>query len=446
MNACLALLVFVLAASTFMAATAGCEGPRASGERAAPTGAEATGPEPARQQPDSQRGQRPVSSATMTVGRGDTPQPVDSQPVQTPVSSGVAVEASPTPTATPSETPPRTPAAHGAVIIAHETIVTTPIPLVTPSPRAPGSGSAPATDTAYYSLIIESTNPHYGDITISPYSPSNRYPKNAAVTISVAPKPGHEFQGWRGNAAGKVTTITVVMDGDKTIHAGFSRKSFKLTVAPALRGGVISISPNLRSYDYGSTILVDARPQQGYLFKSWTGDASGTQNPMPVVVEQDMNIGAVFEKGVFNLQTKVNPRGFIDSSSPGVPQESGARVTLTARPPDNHRFVSWTGDVSSNSPAITITMDSNKSVTANFVRIYTLSTFVNPPGYGTVTPASGIYDEGEEVTLTASPSGSSIEFVEWAGNVTGSNTTVKITMNSDKSASAYFQPIKYPFQ
>ncbi|MFC2166646.1 SBBP repeat-containing protein [Acidobacteriota bacterium] len=50
-------------------------------------------------------------------------------------------------------------------------------------------------------------------------------------------------------------------------------------------------------------------------------------------------------------------------------------VTITATPETGYVFLNWTGDVSSTNKSITITMDSDKSVTANFLKISPPSNF-----------------------------------------------------------------------
>ena len=74
------------------------------------------------------------------------------------------------------------------------------------------------------------------------------------------------------------------------------------------------------------------------------------------------------------------------------------------------------------------------------VETYTLTTIVSPPGAGSVSPAGGEYESGEQVTLTASPA-SGYTFDYWYGAASGSSNTVTITMNSDKTITAYFEPL-----
>jgi len=71
---------------------------------------------------------------------------------------------------------------------------------------------------------------------------------------------------------------------------------------------------------------------------------------------------------------------------------------------------------------------------------YTLSVSVSPSGAGSVSPSSGEYEEGTQVTLTAVPaSGYTVD--HWGGDASGSSTTITITMDSDKSVIAHFKAV-----
>ena len=53
----------------------------------------------------------------------------------------------------------------------------------------------------------------------------------------------------------------------------------------------------------------------------------------------------------------------------GGEYESGVQVTLTAHPYGAYTFKNWSGSASGNTSIITITMDSDKNITAHFERI-----------------------------------------------------------------------------
>ncbi len=69
---------------------------------------------------------------------------------------------------------------------------------------------------------------------------------------------------------------------------------------------------------------------------------------------------------------------------------------------------------------------------------YTLT--INISGQGTTNPVQGrshIYSDGTQVTVKAIPA-SGWSFDQWRGNASGTNTSVTITMDSNKNITAYF--------
>jgi len=70
---------------------------------------------------------------------------------------------------------------------------------------------------------------------------------------------------------------------------------------------------------------------------------------------------------------------------------------------------------------------------------YHLSTSVSPSGSGSISlnPSNGVYDEGTSVTLTAQAALGYV-FDHWGGGASGTSPIITITMDSDKSVTAYF--------
>ncbi|MGD2085906.1 MAG: PKD domain-containing protein, partial [Candidatus Aminicenantes bacterium] len=146
----------------------------------------------------------------------------------------------------------------------------------------------------------------------------------------------------------------------------------------------------------------------------------------------------------YTLTTNTVGNGSIDLNPAGGTYCEGTVVTVTAIPDTGWQFDGWSGDLSGTTNPETITMDSNKSVTATFsqlpVQQYTLT--VNTVGQGSVTlnPTGGVYDEGTVVTLTAVPD-SGWQFDNWSGDLTGSTNPDTITMDADKTVTANFSEL-----
>jgi len=146
----------------------------------------------------------------------------------------------------------------------------------------------------------------------------------------------------------------------------------------------------------------------------------------------------------------VNPTGggTTTPSVGGSPHNyaDGTVVNLTANAATGYHFVDWSGDASGTSTTTSVTMNSDKTVTANFEEdepiTYNLYMLVNPTGGGTTTPSVGgsphNYADGTVVNLTANAA-TGYHFVDWSGDASGSSTTTSVTMNSDKTVTANFE-------
>lgn len=72
------------------------------------------------------------------------------------------------------------------------------------------------------------------------------------------------------------------------------------------------------------------------------------------------------------------------------------------------------------------------------LQTYTLSISVSPSGAGSVSPSSGQYEPGAQMTLTATPA-SGYTFDYWDGDASGSSAIITIIMDSNKSVIAHFK-------
>jgi hypothetical protein len=88
-------------------------------------------------------------------------------------------------------------------------------------------------------------------------------------------------------------------------------------------------------------------------------------------------------------------------------------------------------------------MAADRTVTANFVRTYTLTTAVGSVGVGTIigvigtVSGAGPYDEGQVATVAATPS-AGVRFAGWSGALTGLANPATVAMTGDKHVTAVF--------
>src|SRR5690554_4054471 len=70
------------------------------------------------------------------------------------------------------------------------------------------------------------------------------------------------------------------------------------SVSPANSGTIL---PNSGSFDKNKQIDLAAIPAQGWEFKEWQGDVTGSENPMQITVDEAKNIMAIFTRKSFYL-------------------------------------------------------------------------------------------------------------------------------------------------
>ncbi|MBT4293442.1 MAG: VCBS repeat-containing protein [Cryomorphaceae bacterium] len=122
-------------------------------------------------------------------------------------------------------------------------------------------------------------------------------------------------------------------------------------------------------------------------------------------------------------------------STTGGSFASGTQVSITATPNSGYSFSGWSNGSTAN--PLNVTLNSNTTVTANFqviVNSYTLT--VSTGDGGSVSSEGGEYEEGTEVTITATPD-EGYEFVGWSDGET--SISREVTISSDTAISASFQ-------
>jgi hypothetical protein len=129
--------------------------------------------------------------------------------------------------------------------------------------------------------------------------------------------------------------------------------------------------------------------------------------------------------------------GSVTKSPDKASYNDGETVTLEAIPNKEYSFTNWSGDLSGSTNPATITINSNKSITANFAaKTYNL-TATAIDGSVTKSPDKASYNDGETVTLEAIPK-TGYNFINWSGDLSGSDNPTTLVMDTDKSVIASF--------
>jgi uncharacterized repeat protein (TIGR02543 family) len=142
-------------------------------------------------------------------------------------------------------------------------------------------------------------------------------------------------------------------------------REFTLSVTLDGSGSVVK-SPNQSTYAYGTVVQLTASASTGWAFSSWTGNVSGSSNPVSITMTGNKSVIAHFTQNQYTLTVTINGSGTVTKNPNSATYTYGTVVTLTANASVGWVFQSWTGDLSGSQNPKTITMTGNKAVAAHF--------------------------------------------------------------------------------
>ena len=220
---------------------------------------------------------------------------------------------------------------------------------------------------------------------------------------------------------------------------GSSLNGFTLSVE-VIGGGSVTKDPDQAGYLYGDEVTLTAEANPSWTFEGWSGDASGSDNPLTITILEDTSITATFTQAEYTLAVDATPvgSGMVWVDPVKATYHYGDEVTLTPLAIPGWSFSVWGGDASGSENPLIITITGDTSITATFTQqFYTLT--VTPIGAGTVEidPLLDAYAFGTNVTLTATPD-PSWNFVRWGGDTGGSINPLVVTISYNTNITALF--------
>jgi len=279
----------------------------------------------------------------------------------------------------------------------------------------------------------------------SPYSAGLWYvPVGTAVNVHSADR-GTWYVNGSAVTNGK-SSSSVTVDGPTSITVV---RDYYVSVStnPA---GAGSVSPVSGWYPVGTQLTFSEIPFASstvrYIFTSWSGTYSSTSTSFSETVS-----GPITETANYITQFYVSissPNGWGNPQGAGW-YNAGSTATVSVTSPYSTGagsqvvFSSWSGTLDSNSNPFSFTVNSPISENVNWIQQYYVSVSASPSGgASSLSPLSGWYDAGAQVTFSETPNtgaGYQYVFQSWSGTYSSASASFSETVNQPITETANYQ-------
>ena len=227
--------------------------------------------------------------------------------------------------------------------------------------------------------------------------------------------------------------LAVVGAGTKTLTIyNISKTDGQISLTKAHTISTAGSNHTALAWDYAGNLYVANRSAETITF--YAMPYSGTVST-PCASKYAFEVEEIVAN-VYTLTTNVVGEGTVEGNAGSYVK--GATATLTATPAAHYDFLNWTyGSETSTDNTLTITVNSDLTVTANFQEHtkYTITAHAADNTMGYVTGGGKAYYAGETVTLKA-VANSTYCFVDWSDGNTDATRT--FTATADVTLTANF--------
>lgn len=301
-------------------------------------------------------------------------------------------------------------------------------------------------------------------------------PAGTVVTLTATPASSYEIASWGGacTADKSQSTTTLTMDGTKSCSVVFQKKQHTLGIIVSGSGAVTDgfgkidsdLGKTSAQFDEGTmvTLTATANTAENAIFNGWGGACSSfnTATTAMVTLDADKSCTASFTVTPHTLTVNRSPTGGgsivgtrsttevincgSDCEEANIASDQTVQLVATAN--SKFRFDKWSGCSESTNPTITVTMNNDRTCTANFIPTVVVTFAAQTggtamiSGAGTCTSSPCTVDSGASVTLSAVPT-AGFRFDKWTagggGTCSWSNQASQaIAVSGDQNCVANF--------
>jgi hypothetical protein len=207
----------------------------------------------------------------------------------------------------------------------------------------------------YWSLVL-GPSPHYTLIPVDPLPDRQRF--DFTMTFDVTRSRPLIF-------GGQSSQEPITNNDLFTVQEVAPTPSLEVETSPPI-ANMVGWYPYRHCYPVGSTVEITAQQNYGLQFTGWSGDASGTENPLTITMSTSRHIVANYAAYLLTVSSTPSDLGHTVRSPDWPAYSPGSTVQVSAFPHSPAHFVGWSGDASGNANPLTVTMDRSRTIVANF--------------------------------------------------------------------------------
>lgn len=212
------------------------------------------------------------------------------------------------------------------------------------------------------------------------------------------------------------TAVTTLIDDVTMWRESNESDGIDYSLTSSIMGsgtGTIEFVPAGGIYCEGTQVTAKVMHNTCSQFVSWSGDASGTEEIVTIIMDGDKSIVAEMATGTGNEHELTTSfmgagSGTIEFDPPGGTYCEETQVTATFTPDAGSQFVSWSGDATGTEETLTIIMDGDKFIVAEIDIIEAVEEMMNqsstlksyPNPFSSSTTLSYSLTENADVTLS----------------------------------------------
>ncbi|MFR6435087.1 InlB B-repeat-containing protein [Porphyromonas sp.] len=293
------------------------------------------------------------------------------------------------------------------------------------------------------SFAVSLTKEGEGTISATGASDLNSVAYGTELTIVATPAEGYELTALTANGTDILATKKIVVEGNLTVKATFTKKSFAVSLTKEGEGTISATgASDLNSVAYGTELTIVATPAEGYELTALTANGTDILATKKIVVEGNLTVKATFTKKSFAVSLTKEGEGTITATGASSLNAVayGTELTIVATPAEGYELTALTANGTDILATKKIVVTDNVTIKATFAKKSFAVTFAKE-GEGTIS-ATGANDLNAvaydtELTIVATPA-TGYELVSITANGADITATKKIVVTDNMTIKATF--------